>query len=58
LNDECNLAVYDGDMAKELLEDFSNDLGDAREITYEQWKKRPVWEKFQELFGRLIERQQ
>lgn len=58
LNDECNLAVYDGDMSTQLVEQFYADQKDAQEITYEQWKNRPFWEKFHELFGRLIERQQ
>lgn len=58
LNDECNLAVYDGEMSKDLVEQFYTDLKDSKEVTYEVWKNRSIWEKVHEFFGAIIERQQ
>jgi len=58
LNDEVNLAAYDGEMARELTADFMSDLKESRRITYEEWKNRPWRERLTEGFGWLIERQQ
>jgi cardiolipin synthase A/B len=58
LNDEVNLAAFDGDMTAGLTRDFLSDLNESQQITYEQWKNRPLWERGMELFGRIIERQQ
>lgn len=58
LNDEVNLAVFDTGFAQRLQQDFSNDLARSREITFEQWKRRPCIERAHEAFGWLLERQQ
>jgi cardiolipin synthase len=58
LNDEVNLAAFDGAMSQQLTADFMNDLKSSRRITYEEWKNRPFWERFTEGLGWLIERQQ
>jgi cardiolipin synthase len=58
INDEANLAVLDAAFATRLDEDFTRDLANSREITYEQWKRRPQIERAHELFGWLLERQQ
>jgi cardiolipin synthase len=58
LNDEVNLAVYDETFANRLEEDFSRDLANSQQITYEQWVHRPLWRRGPELFGWIIERQQ
>jgi len=58
LNDEVNLAVFDEQFASRLAEDFSRDLTQSQEITYEQWAHRPLWQRGPELFGWIIERQQ
>jgi cardiolipin synthase A/B len=57
LNDEVNLAVLDRAFASRLEEDFARDREDSREITYDEWRRRPVWERLQESVGWLIERQ-
>jgi hypothetical protein len=41
-----------------LLEDFEKDLQQCEEITFEQWKKRPITEKVFESAGWILERQQ
>jgi len=58
LNDEVNLAVLDPAFAKRLEKDFTNDLAQSREITYQEWRKRPHIERANEWFGALFERQQ
>jgi cardiolipin synthase len=58
LNDEVNLAVLDPTFADRLKQDFLKDVSNSREITYEQWRRRPHIERAHEWVGRLFERQQ
>ena len=48
LNDEANLNVYDREFAERVSGVFEADLAQAREVTYEQWKQRPLREKMME----------
>ena len=45
LNDEANLNVFDRDFAQQVSENYRRDREDAREITLEEWKRRPLLEK-------------
>lgn len=58
LNDEVNIAARDKQFAARLEQDFQNDLRKSRRISYEEWQKRPPWERVQERAGSLFERQQ
>lgn len=58
LNDEVNLAAFDRPLAARVAEDFARDRAESREITYEEWRSRPVWQRAYEQFGRILERQQ
>lgn len=58
INDEVNLVTLDGDLAGRLLADFERDLGESRRVTLEDWNRRSILERFGELAGVLIERQQ
>ncbi len=58
LNDEVNVAARDRRLAARVAEDFARDRAESREMTYEQWKGRPLWERAYEQLGRLLERQQ
>jgi cardiolipin synthase A/B len=58
INDEVNLAVLDPAFAERIDLDFRNDRSQSREITYEQWKRRPYAERAHELVGQILERQQ
>lgn len=58
LNDEVNLAVLDSQLAKELEQEFEQDLAKAEQQTLAKWKDRPVWERFTEWLGVLIEKQE
>jgi cardiolipin synthase A/B len=58
INDECNLASCNPDLAARLREDFARDLAESRAVSYREWLRRPIWEKMQESFGWILERQQ
>jgi cardiolipin synthase len=58
LNDEVNLAVRDERLAARLLDDFKNDMAHSRLVTYENWRRRSIFERCHEALGRLLERQQ
>jgi cardiolipin synthase len=58
LNDEVNLAAHDHRLAARVAEDFARDRAESREMSYEQWRGRPLWERAYEQLGRLLERQQ
>src|SRR5262249_59963564 len=58
LNDEVNLVALDEGLALRLEEDFQTDLANSRRITYNEWRRRSPWERFNEWLGWLIERQQ
>ncbi|MDQ3918857.1 MAG: phospholipase D-like domain-containing protein [Acidobacteriota bacterium] len=58
LNDEVNLAAFDRGLAARVAADFARDRAESREITYDEWRSRPLWERAYEQFGRILERQQ
>ena len=58
LNDEVNLAAFDRSLAARVAADFARDRAESREITYQEWRGRSVWERAYEQFGRILERQQ
>lgn len=45
LNDEANLNVFDEAFAREESAIFAKDKLRAREVTWEDWKRRPMLEK-------------
>ena len=57
-NDEVNLALRDKEVAARLLQDYERDIRDSDEITLEQWRRRPLWEKIVGPFIWILERQQ
>jgi len=58
INDEVNLAAFNRDFTERLEQDFSRDIANSREITYDAWRKRSVLERGPELLGWITERQQ
>jgi cardiolipin synthase A/B len=58
LNDEVNIAAPDRRLAARVAEDFARDRAESREMSYEEWRGRPLWERAYEQLGRLLERQQ
>ncbi len=57
LNDEANLNVYDKQFAEQLEDVFEADLKQARRITFEMWKKRPLRQKLMEKVSSLLSSQ-
>jgi cardiolipin synthase len=58
LNDEMNIAALDEGLADRLERDFQCDWADSRRITYRKWSRRPIFERFHEWLGWILERQQ
>jgi len=57
-NDEDNIAMCDAAVAARLLVDYERDLAASTEMTLEQWRRRPLWEKIVGPFVWILERQQ
>jgi cardiolipin synthase A/B len=57
LNDEANLNVLDDAFGREQGEVFVRDRARARQVTLEEWRRRPVTERLQELVGRMMRHQ-
>jgi cardiolipin synthase len=57
-NDEINVGLRDTAVAARLLEDYERDLHDSREVTADDWRRRPLWEKIVGPFIWILERQQ
>jgi cardiolipin synthase len=58
INDEVNVAVLDPQIASGLTRDFEQDAGQSREVTLEDWGKRPLSERLLEMVGWVFEREQ
>jgi cardiolipin synthase len=58
LNDEVNLAARDPDFVQRLEHDFVADIAHSRQITYEEWRRRNIFQRAPELFGWVLQRQQ
>jgi cardiolipin synthase A/B len=57
-NDEVNVAFRDAAVSARLHEDFDRDLSHSREITLQEWRQRPIWEKLIGSVAWVLERQQ
>jgi cardiolipin synthase len=57
-NDEVNIAIRDPKVAKRLARDFDDDRAHSQEITLDEWRRRPVWEKLIGSVAWILERQQ
>ncbi len=51
LNEELNLVVYDGEIARRLEQVFVADLEQSREVTYEEWADRGFFSRFMEILS-------
>ena len=57
LNDEANVNYYDGDFARRQIGIFQEDLARSRQVTFQEWKDRPLTEKFWEQAASLFSSQ-
>jgi cardiolipin synthase len=58
INDELNVATNDAGVIFQLKEDFARDLAESNLVRYAEWRRRSLYERAYEGFGRLLERQQ
>ena len=49
LNDEANLNVFSHEFAAEQISAFEADKAKCSEVTYKDWKKRSLWQRFMEV---------
>jgi cardiolipin synthase len=57
LNDEANLNIYDPKLAERLEGIFEDDKLRSREITLDEWRRRPLSEKIWEHSAGLLRSQ-
>ncbi len=57
LNDEVNLVLSSDAIATRLLDDFASDAAASRAVTYEDWKRRGLFEKLTGPIASLLARQ-
>jgi cardiolipin synthase len=57
LNAELNAVFYDAAVAARFEEIFIADLAGARLLTYEEWRRRPFWQRLLELLAAPIQGQ-
>jgi cardiolipin synthase len=57
LNDEANLNVLDSEFARQESENFADDRRRSKQITFEEWKRRPLREKATEFMAGLLRTQ-
>ena len=57
-NDEVNVAIRDETVTTRLKSDFEVDVTRSREITFDLWSRRPLWEKLIGTVAWILERQQ
>jgi cardiolipin synthase len=57
-NDEVNVAIRDEAVAARLTRDFDADRARSREVTFDAWLRRPLWEKLIGTVAWILERQQ
>ena len=57
LNDEANLNVLDAKFAADQAETFEQDWANGKEVTLEEWSRRPLKEKFLQLLTPILRTQ-
>lgn len=57
LNDEANLNVFDEEFARAQAGVFAEDRARSRKVTLEEWRRRPIAERLEELVARMMRHQ-
>jgi cardiolipin synthase A/B len=57
LNQEANLNVLDSRFGADQARVFAEDRAHSRRVTLEEWRHRPVWERIQERFAGVMQKQ-
>ena len=53
-NDEVNAVILSQEFAVEMEKMFVRDLADSRQIQWDEWKKRPLFQRIREWFTHLF----
>jgi cardiolipin synthase len=54
-NYELNVVVMDPEFGQAMESAFNEDLRDSKQVTVEQWRGRPMMDRFKEWLGRMAE---
>lgn len=57
LNQENVLGIRDAGFAEQLVEVFMRDLEFSREVSFDEWKKRPLWRRVRDRASVMLEEQ-
>ncbi|MEO7168562.1 MAG: phospholipase D-like domain-containing protein [Spartobacteria bacterium] len=57
LNDEANLNVIDREIAAAETASFDGDVARSREVTYDEWQRRPLWQQAGDSMSALLRSQ-
>ena len=57
LNDEANINVFDQRFAGEQIRIFAEDRARSKKVTLEEWRRRPITQRLEELVGRMMRNQ-
>lgn len=55
-DNEANAVILGRDFAADMENMFENDLKESKEVTREQWSKRPLFDRVREYISRLLKR--
>lgn len=55
-NNEIDAIVLGADFASEMEKLFQKDLAESKEITKDNWSRRPIFDRLKEFFARLASR--
>lgn len=56
-NEESNVCIYDRTLAKQLQDTFLMDMRDCEHLSFEQWRKRGIWSRAQEVVASFLQDQ-
>lgn len=54
-NDEVNAVIFGEDFARQMEDLYRFDLERAREVTLEDWRSRPLFDRVKEIFSRMLQ---
>jgi len=57
LNDESNLNVFDEGFAREQARTFAEDRAHSKQVSIDEWRRRPITERLEEWVGRMVRHQ-
>jgi cardiolipin synthase len=56
-NEESNVCIYDRTVAGKLQETFLADMRDCERLSFDEWRKRGIWSRAQEVVASFLQDQ-